>query len=132
MPRVNIWLPDELAALVKDGLPGVNMSALLQAELRSRLVCEHDELACVRCGTHIERLGLVDEVLSAFYRQCISALEPLVNHRGTAEGAALILKRVAQRHQLSSAEIPLPRPPREVRRSNARTLNRLVDLEEAG
>jgi hypothetical protein len=41
MARVNVYLPDELAELVRGACPGLNVSGVLQAGLRELLGCDH-------------------------------------------------------------------------------------------
>lgn len=110
-----MWLPDELAALARDQLPGVNLSAVLQAGLRALVDCDHDQVACCRCGAEVDVDDLVDTALSHFYRSALWELEPLVRQLGTAEGAARVLKSVAERHGVAAAAVPLPRPTRAER-----------------
>jgi hypothetical protein len=87
MGRVNVYLSEELAALVEREMPGLNLSAVLQEALRGRLECSHDALSCSRCAARVDRLVMIDEVLSRFYVECLQELERLVAVRGTAEGA---------------------------------------------
>src|SRR4051794_16868564 len=103
MPRVNVYLPDDLADELAHSMPDLNLSRALQEALRSRLECDHAVLECARCCRPFERERLVDEAASRFYSECLGELEPLVNVRGTAEGACQLLKRVAQRWFLSKA-----------------------------
>lgn len=121
MPRVNVYLPDELADELSRSMPDLNLSRAVQEAIRSRLECDHDALACVRCSRPLERRRLVDDTASRFYAECLGELEPLVNVRGTAEGAAQLLKRVAVRWGLAKADVPLPRPARAARRGNVRS-----------
>lgn len=117
MPRRNVYLPDELADLVERELPDVNLSALLQQALQSLLGCDHARLRCAGCAAPVERSAIADAALSAFYRDVMWDLHPLVSRGGTAEGAARVVKAVAQRngHRVSAADAPLPRPNRTER-----------------
>lgn len=116
MPRVNVWLPEGLADLVRTHLPSANFSQLLQEALRAALGCLHDQLACAHCAHPVDRWALVDEHLSKFYSDALWDLTPLVDRGATAEGAARVLKDVAQRHRVSAAgRTPLPRPSRAAR-----------------
>lgn len=111
MARVNVWVPDELHATLRDELPELNVSKLLQDAIRSTLGCRHEQLACRRCAAPVDRYALLDEALGEFYRDLLWSLEPLVSRVGTAEGAARIAKDVALRFRISGADhIPLPRP----------------------
>jgi hypothetical protein len=113
MPRVNVWLPAELAEVLRAELPDLNLSQLVQDAIRGVLGCRHDELACARCAEPVDRGALVDAAMSAFYSDVMWDLIPLVDRVGTAEGAARVVKEVARRHQVSRAEsTPLPRPSR--------------------
>lgn len=114
--RLNVYVPDELAATVKGRLPDLNVSAVLQAALRNALGCEHHELVCSTCASGFDRWGYRDEQLSAFYSAALWELDPLVRRGATAEGAARVLKDVAMRQQISAAvRLPLPRPSRAER-----------------
>lgn len=113
--RVNVWLPDELVAAVREHLPDVNVSKTLQAALRSLLSCKHDRMVCAECAQPVDLAALLDEAKSAFYSQLRWELEALVNNDGTAEGAARVAKDVAVAHQITAAKAPLPRPGRAQR-----------------
>lgn len=121
MVRVNVWVPDELLATIRERLPDLNVSRLLQDAMRGLLQCHHTELACATCAAEIDRWELVDGEISRFYREFLWRLEPLVMRVGTAEGAARIAKEVAQSFQLSAADAPLPRPSK-ANRERARDL----------
>lgn len=111
--RLNVWVPDELAVTVREAMPGVNVSKVLQDGLRSLLKCGHETVACADCGEPIDKAQLVDDALSAFYRQVWWELHDLVHADGTCEGAARVFKAVAEAHQISAAKrMSVPRPPR--------------------
>ncbi|MFL6144524.1 MAG: hypothetical protein ACJ72N_22010 [Labedaea sp.] len=122
MARRNVFVPDELEALVRDQLPGLNVSALLQDALRARLACRHDELECARCGHRLDHAGLVDQAVGRFYADVVWEVGELVRRSAgaTAEGAARVIKRVAADKGVSEvAHQPLPRPARPRRRPAA-------------
>lgn len=128
MPRVNVYLPAELQQVLRDKLPDVNLSQLLQEAIRGVLGCEHHELVCGTCAQPVDRWALVDERLGRFYGDLMWALEALVRRCGTAEGAARVLRDVGQRWQIGKADtIPLPRPSRSEREAA-----RLEAAEAAG
>lgn len=111
--RVNVYLPDELVAAVREHLPGLNVSKALQTALAGLLGCDHDGLTCAACGEAIDRADVASAVLDAFYDDLLHRLEPLVWKVGTAEGAARIMRDVALRHGIGVAGVrPLPRPNR--------------------
>jgi hypothetical protein len=114
--RVNVFVPDELFAAIREHLPGLNVSRTLQDALAALLGCEHGCLACAACGTTIDRADVVAQELDAFYGDVLNRLEPLVWKVGTAEGAARILRDVALRYGVTAAGWrPLPRPTRAER-----------------
>lgn len=116
MPRVNVWLPEELHQLLKSSLPHVNVSQLLQDAIRGVLGCRHEQLACAACAEPVDRWAMLDEHLGRFYADLLAALEALVARCGTAEGAARVLRDVAVRWRVSGAEqTPLPRATRAER-----------------
>lgn len=118
MPRVNVYLPDELHELLRAELPELNLSQLMQEAIRGVLGCRHDELVCGRCAEPIDRAALIDAAMGAFYSDVMWELTPLVDRAGTAEGGARIVKDVARRHHVTRAEtIPLPRPSRAGRQA---------------
>lgn len=118
MPRVNVWLPQALFDLVRAQLPEVNVSQLLQEALRGALACQHEQLACAQCAQPIDRWAMVDERMNGFFSDAMWALIPLVDRGATAEGAARVLKDVAQRWRIPAANrVPLPRPSRAARRT---------------
>ena len=115
--RVNVYLPDSLGELVRSA--DMNVSAIVQEALRQRLECDHERLTCSGCGGEAERSELAGEALGALWRDLLWAWEPLVDRRGTAEGAARVARDVAVRHGVPRADrIPLPRPSRARREAS--------------
>lgn len=121
MPRVNVWVPDELYTEAGRRLPGLNYSAALQAAIRERLKCFHHRLACAACAVEIDHLDLIGEWLYKFAGDYLARLEPLVQAAGTAEGAARILRDHIESWQATGVmsrdyrRQPLPRPSRAAR-----------------
>lgn len=114
--RLSVWIPDELADTIRERLPDLNVSKVLQDGLRSLLGCEHEQLVCAACAAPVERRAFIDDALSKFYSQVMSELRELVAAGGTCEGAGRVVKGVAEAHQVSAAKrVSLPRPPRGVR-----------------
>lgn len=108
MARLNVSVPDELVALVKEQLPGLNVSAVLQ----------EGPLECVTCRARLDRYALVIEALGKFYSDALWELDPLIRREGTAEGAARILKQLAANRGVPEADkLPLPRPNRANRQA---------------
>ena len=97
MARMNVSVPDELVALVREQLPGLNVSGVLQEGLRARLGCNHAVLACTRCGGRLDHWHLVDAALGRFYADVLWEIGELVRRMpaATAEGACRVVKRVA-------------------------------------
>jgi hypothetical protein len=123
--RVNVWIPDELAATVRRALPDLNLSATIQDALRERLVCQHERAVCGSCSAPIDPWSLADTRLDRFYLDAMDALEDLMRSGGTVEGSARVLKEIAGRHHVPiAATRPLPRLTRA-----ARTAQRVRDLE---
>jgi hypothetical protein len=117
MPRVTVWVPDELHATVRDELPELNWSAAMQRGLSASLECDHRELICRRCNHVADTELAAKQALGRFYGDALAALEPLIHRLGTAEGAARILQGVAAVYGIPGAErIPLPRPSKSQRR----------------
>jgi hypothetical protein len=109
--RVNVYLPDVLAATVAERLPDLNVSAVLQRALAALLECRHDALSCAECATPVDRRELIDVELGRFYSDLMWELQTLVARCGTAEGAARIAKDLGGRYRVTLASrIPLPRP----------------------
>ena len=134
MPRVSVYLPDELAATVREQLPGVNLSAALQGALSDLLGCRHDRAVCADCATPIDTRAATDAAMGRFYRDLLSALEDHMMRGGTGEGSARVAKAVAQRHQITAAErTPLPRPARARREAitNARERGEVTVFPDA-
>lgn len=116
MARVNIFIPDELLHSARSAIPNLNVSRLAQDSLRGLMSCDHKEVACARCAVPMELEDLVDGPLSRFYADALWALGELVHAGGTAEGAARVLKDVAERHGVTEAmRMGLPRPSRASR-----------------
>lgn len=113
---MSVWVPDELAAAVKEHLPKLNVSNVLQDGLRQRLRCHHFTVQCADCAETIDVNALVDQGKSAFYTQLLMEIENLINADGTLEGAARVAKSVALSHGLDVGWKPLPRPNQAQRR----------------
>ena len=117
--RLNVTVPDRLIERVRDDLPGVNVSGVLQTALRTLLECDHERLACATCEASVSRVELATTALDRLYRDLLAAWEPLVDRQGTAEGAARVAKSVALQHGVERAEtMPLPRPTRAMREAS--------------
>lgn len=116
MPRINVWITDELDHELRRRLPRINRSAIVQGALAAQLDCAHDALACSSCSTLVDHRQLIDTAQSDLYRDELWELQGLVSAGGTAEGACRVLKAVASRHGVSAAaRSPLPRPTRRER-----------------
>jgi hypothetical protein len=117
--RKNVSLPDDLEASVRELLPDINVSAVLQDALRKLLEggeCPHNRLTCAECGVDVARSQVGGELAGRFYRELLHELGPLVDQLGTAEGAARIAKRIALELGVPGADhLGLPRPPRSAR-----------------
>lgn len=120
MARVNVHLPDDLAALIRTQTPGLNVSAVLQDALRDLVSCTHEHLTCSACGATVERAELTDLALSAFYTDIMWELQEPVSRCETAEGAARVLKALATGRRISAARtVGVPRPTRSQRERHA-------------
>ena len=109
MPRVNVWVPDELHQAAS-ALPAVNWSAAIQSGLRGLLACDHDAMACTSCGHETTAEAVRREALERFYRDLLTELALLVAAAGTPEGAARVARKVALAHGIAgAASAPLPR-----------------------
>lgn len=116
--RLNVHVPDELRAMVKEQLPDLNVSALLQDALRGLLDCGHERFCCAACGEGVDASVVAGDALAGFWSELVWAWEPLVDKHGTAVGAAQVAKGVAVAMGVPNAErVPLPRPPRMRRAS---------------
>ena len=127
MARLNVSVPDELVTLVRDQLPGLNVSGVLQDALRTKLSCSHDDLDCARCGGRLNHWALVDQALGRFYGDILWEVGELVRRSAgaTAEGALRVVKRVAtDKGVTEAAHRPLPRPARSVRQAHRDELRR--------
>lgn len=129
MARVNVHVPDELAALVRERMPGLNVSQVLQDALRARVDCTHAALVCSCCGANIERAAIADLALSAYHREAMHVLADPVGRCATAEGAARVLADLAAGWGITAAtHTPVPRPSKAQR---ARARKELVDEAQA-
>ena len=114
--RLNVYLPDDLGEKVRSEMPDLNLSGLLQQALRQALDCEHERWVCADCGEDVD----TDEVCRGAMKEFLDAawwqLEGLVDRRGTAEGAAKVLRDVAVGMGVPGAGMrPLLRPTRSMR-----------------
>lgn len=127
MPRINVWIPDELHATIKRELPGMNVSAVVQGALAAKLDCRHDELVCAGCATPVDHRALADDAMGQLYADALGDLDPLMRRGGTVEGAIRVLRDVALRHRVTRArQMTLPRPTRANRA--ARAAAKVTDL----
>lgn len=118
MGRLNVSVPDGLVDQVREHLPDVNVSGVLQDALRKLLEgeCGHRRLTCTECGVDVARSQVGGELAGRFYRELLHELGPLVDQLGTAEGAARIAKRIALEMGVPGADgLAVPRPPRSAR-----------------
>ena len=121
MPRINVWVPDELHRSIRAQLPGLNVSAVVQGALAAQLDCTHEHLACSTCSTPVDHRQLIDAHLGRFYADALWDIGNLARAGGTAEGACRVLKDTAQRmpYRITQASrLPLPRPTRKQRHAN--------------
>lgn len=115
---MNVYVPDDLGAKVKERLPDLNVSNVLQQALRLLLDCDHERMACADCGESMNLESVSALAMEALYRELLWAWQPLVDQGGTAEGAARVAKVVAVELGVPGAEMrALPRPPRSRRRT---------------
>jgi hypothetical protein len=114
--RINVWLPELLAKTVRDELPNINVSQILQDRLRELLGCKHRHAQCSACAAPIDLLEVRRDAKDEFYSQLLWELEDLVGRGGTAEGAARVAKEIARAHDLKGVRRPLPRPTQLQRR----------------
>ena len=130
MARVSLTLPDELLELIRAHSPRINLSGVLQEGLRARLKCDHRLLACSRCTAAFGRRELVDEELGRFYGDVLWELGELARKAGTAEGAARLVRDIAERHDVTQAYFTsLPRPSRAARQAAQRARLRSEGIE---
>lgn len=127
MPRRNVWMSDELVAMVAEQLPGVNLSAALRAGLLDLIECDHHRVLCADCGEPVDLAELVvGPAIARFFGDGVRAVLDLMHAGGTCEGAAQVLKAVAIDHQVPGAHrYPLERPSKARRRQLQR---RATDL----
>lgn len=108
---MNVTMPVELAEMVRERFPGLNVSGVLQRALGELVRCDHAPLACRTCGAHAQRDELVDAALSRFLEELMWDLREPVSRCATAEGAARVVLTLAKRWDVSAAKrVPLPRP----------------------
>lgn len=115
--RKNVWVPDELVATIREQMPDLNWSLVLRTGLEALLGCRHERAVCSQCAAPIDVPGERTAAVAQFYRESLWALEDLVCHGGTAEGACRVLQAQARRWALPTAGLPLPRPTRAERRA---------------
>ncbi|HJW59780.1 MAG TPA: hypothetical protein VJ931_09130 [Actinomycetota bacterium] len=109
MPRMHVFVPDEVLALIQER-PELNWSRLFQEAVRSVAGCDHERMACRRCDQPVHLDALREEWLVGFFTELTAALEVLVDNAGTAQGAAMALRDVGIRWRIPGARSY--RPPR--------------------
>lgn len=131
MARINVTLPDALATIVREQMPGLNVSGVLQEALQSLVECRHDALGCPTCGATVKRAAVADTAVSGFYRELIWALHPPIARCETAEGAARVMRAVARDHGVDVDHVaPLPRATKAQRARAAAELRKQSEREE--
>jgi len=131
MARINVTLPDALATIVRERMPGLNVSGVLQHALQSLIECRHDALGCPTCGATVKRSALADVAVVGFYRELIFALHTPISRCETAEGAARVMRAVAQDHGVDVDRVaPLPRATKGQRARAAAELRKQSEREE--
>jgi cysteine synthase len=93
MSRVNVWVPDVLLARLRETLPGVSMSELVQAAVTGVLSCAHTSaVACAQCGAHVEIEAIRAEARAEMWRTIESRVRLLVGTHGTIVGAHKVIR----------------------------------------
>lgn len=128
--RVNVTMPDELARIVREQLPGLNVSRVLQQALGELIECAHHELGCRVCGAVVERARIAEHVLAGFYRELVFQLHTPISRCATAEGAARVMRDVAAAHGVDVDRTPLPRATKAQRARVAAELRREAERDE--
>jgi hypothetical protein len=108
MARLSVYVPDELARLVREQLPRLNVSATLQAALSRHLACGHETLVCSGCSAIVDRQTVERAGERSLWLALVEVVEPLVWRCATAEGAAAAMWRVANARALPAGVLPRP------------------------
>lgn len=117
--RLNVSVPERLVEQVREALPDLNVSAVLQQALRALVECEHERMVCADCGDPVDVVDIARESMGLLWAELVHEWQPLVDRGGTAEGAARVGKEVAVRMGAAGAERrALPRPPRHHREAS--------------
>lgn len=115
MPRVTVWVPDDLHARIRSELPDINLSRAMQGGLAAALECTHHQLRCERCASVVDVTLAQGAAVHDFLMDVWRELRPLVDRRGTAEGATRIIRNLALRRGIPGArwfhELRPPKPP---------------------
>jgi len=119
MAHVNLSVPGELLERVRAEQPGLNLSEVLRDALGALMrSCDHGELDCSTCGVTFDRRELLDQALAKFYGEALWRINELAAQAGTAEGAARVLRDVAEQFGVSNAHrLPLARPTKRARQA---------------
>jgi hypothetical protein len=116
--RLNVYVPDELEAAMREQLPGLNVSAVLREALHGLLRCDHAVVRCCGCSADLRRSALEIAAVAGFWRELAPELERLAWAQGTATGAAAVVWRAAGARGVAVGSPP--RPNRADRETNAR------------
>lgn len=115
MPRVTVYVDDELYTRMRAEHPELNKSAVFQAGLRSLESCEHLELRCRCCGDTVTRAELAGAAMAGLYRAINARLFERVAQPGY-EGAARLIRNLAADHGVPGVlATPVPRKTRAQR-----------------
>jgi hypothetical protein len=116
--RCTVTFPPELYEKALAANPNLAPSELFQEALRRLTGCEHDDLACARCGAPLRQVDIVDRVLTRFYLEVQELVGTHARRGRSVEGLTRPLKALGQSYRLRVAsETPLPGMTREERRA---------------
>lgn len=110
MPRVNVYVADELLATVHERLPGVSPSQVLQDGFRALLGCEHAHAICGACAQPIDIGAIVSAAQETMGRAVLGRLfDHVWNPGATLQGSAVVIRDVVRLYAPRAAGVPLPR-----------------------
>ena len=112
MPRVTVWVSDELLDAAMAKAPGLKKSEAFQAGLRAIAACDHEELRCACCGETVTADGIAGPRLTHLFESTMRRLRERISSPGY-EGAARLVRQVAADHGVPGVlATPVPRPTR--------------------
>jgi hypothetical protein len=93
-----VTVPADLLDEARATKPDLSPSALLQAELRDLVDCDHSHLACSHCGAPLDQGDVVQPAVARFYVEVQELITDYLQEGRGLEGLARAVRELAEGH----------------------------------